>query len=793
MSLITEVQELAVATTSLLTAVNDAKGQLDAGVNEATQARNEAVAAAGGIAAIGEDVAALVSLAPEIEASASQAATSAAVAQAARDAALVAGPKYATEALGRSAVADGAVFMVQGSADVAAYEYRRVNAGSSTLIAAYPSAGMVEKRLGSVQGRNLMNAQDPEVALGMFPNAATGALQANANYNTSGFIPVTAGQSYTFSQKHYVCWFTAGRVFISGTSDFNNSKTQVAPAGAAFCRASAHATNPLGWSSFQVEQGTLQTAYEAYGRKLDVSTVSDRSIPGAKLQNAGITPEQVSFLKVGKNLFNKLAATIGFFLGADGTAPVANATWDYSDFIQVVPGQQLKSSHNMRFTTFYGAGKNFMAGGASADTTTITVPANVFYVRVTIYHSAFDTFQLELGAVATAYESFGYVISGPNGEQLLPPTPRQNSVDTASIQAAAVTPAKVNFLQLGKNLFNKNAVTSGFLGPSGGGITASATYFVSDFIPVTPGLQYICNKGAAGMRFTRYYDAAQQTFAGGSSVGIGSFTPPVGAAFVRVTMFASDLETFQLEQGSASTEFKPYGYLLKINSGEAIYMDDGVEPSSWVGKTWGSLGDSITDGGTWQPKVAAALGLTWTNFGVGGTKISGAGGDANAMCQDARINAMPATLDLVTVMGGTNDWAQNVALGAADSTDPTTFNGALNTMLLKLCTRFPAKRIVLMTTPYGEMYGRVADGVNNWVNAWTNNAGLTTRDYAEAVRGACKRWGVPCADVAAAAGWNTVNIRTFITDDGGLLHPNATGGGRISEVLTGALKALVPA
>jgi hypothetical protein len=144
MSLITEVQELAVATTSLLTAVNDAKEQLDAGVNEATQARNEAVAAAGGIAAIGEDVAALVSLAPEIEASASQAAASAAVAQAARDAALVAGPKYTTEALGRAAVADGAVFMVQGSADVAAYEYRRVNAGSSTLIATYPSKAAVD-------------------------------------------------------------------------------------------------------------------------------------------------------------------------------------------------------------------------------------------------------------------------------------------------------------------------------------------------------------------------------------------------------------------------------------------------------------------------------------------------------------------------------------------------------------------------------------------------------------------------------------------------------------------------
>lgn len=61
-----------------------------------------------------------------------------------RDAAMVgAGPVYATEAAGRAAVADGAVFKVQGSGTVAVVEYRRVNSGSSTLIASYPSVAAV--------------------------------------------------------------------------------------------------------------------------------------------------------------------------------------------------------------------------------------------------------------------------------------------------------------------------------------------------------------------------------------------------------------------------------------------------------------------------------------------------------------------------------------------------------------------------------------------------------------------------------------------------------------------------
>jgi len=61
-------------------------------------------------------------------------------AAAARDAALIQAGVYATEAAGRAAVADGQAFKVQGSGEVAAYEYRRVDAATSTLIATYPSS-----------------------------------------------------------------------------------------------------------------------------------------------------------------------------------------------------------------------------------------------------------------------------------------------------------------------------------------------------------------------------------------------------------------------------------------------------------------------------------------------------------------------------------------------------------------------------------------------------------------------------------------------------------------------------
>ena len=66
-------------------------------------------------------------------------------AESARDAALIQAGVYVDEPTGRAAVADGVAFKVQGTGDVAALEYRRVNSASSTLLATYPAAAAVQK------------------------------------------------------------------------------------------------------------------------------------------------------------------------------------------------------------------------------------------------------------------------------------------------------------------------------------------------------------------------------------------------------------------------------------------------------------------------------------------------------------------------------------------------------------------------------------------------------------------------------------------------------------------------
>jgi hypothetical protein len=104
-------------------------------------------------------------------------------AQAARDAALIQGGVYVSEPVGRAAVADGQAFKVQGDGvSVAAYEYRRVNAGTvSTLIATYPAASAVSS--------NRVTSGELFPALSMMGQALNGA----------AFVTDTGGRPIGFS------------------------------------------------------------------------------------------------------------------------------------------------------------------------------------------------------------------------------------------------------------------------------------------------------------------------------------------------------------------------------------------------------------------------------------------------------------------------------------------------------------------------------------------------------------------------------------------------------------------
>lgn len=234
--------------------------------------------------------------------------------------------------------------------------------------------------------------------------------------------------------------------------------------------------------------------------------------------------------------------------------------------------------------------------------------------------------------------------------------------------------------------------------------------------------------------------------------------------------------------------------------------------TNYKAKNWISYGDSITASNGWQPAVAARLGLIHRNRGIGGTTIAETGTIAwvdkkgnyiakppatqptgtkqilSSMCNSQRIHAMiPLDTQLLTIMGGTNDYGHSIPLGKGLPTngsftlDETTFIGALCSMVEKIQTKVPTCRIILMTPIPRYHEGRYEH---------KNRAGLLTYDYAKAVKDVAAFYSLPCIDLYSKVGWNPINGNLYLRDG---IHPNTTmGDPRISEVVLGDLKAIEP-
>lgn len=111
-------------------------------------------------------------------------------ANSARDASLIQAGVYVDEPTGRASVADGQAFKVQGTGDVAAYEYRRVNSGSSTLIATYPSKAAVDSH-------GVTFTDDVEPPSNNFLNPAF--LQSSVFVNNTGGLSATTSSFSVFT------------------------------------------------------------------------------------------------------------------------------------------------------------------------------------------------------------------------------------------------------------------------------------------------------------------------------------------------------------------------------------------------------------------------------------------------------------------------------------------------------------------------------------------------------------------------------------------------------------------
>lgn len=264
----------------------------------------------------------------------------------------------------------------------------------------------------------------------------------------------------------------------------------------------------------------------------------------------------------------------------------------------------------------------------------------------------------------------------------------------------------------------------------------------------------------------------------------------------NITLFKYDSDDSFIDKQSTSAKetifalSNDYKYRVLILSNNNITVSkidikliEASDGGYWTGRLWTAYGDSITEQNKWEPLVTKELGLRCINKGSGGTYVADATYESAtkySFSADERINTIDENSELVTIMGGTNDWGMKELGDLSYPFDTTKFKGALAETIRKMQIRCPNAVIVVMSNVGGRGTGTGAEGTV----PLTDSRGLTPFDFAKAAEEVARFMGVYFIDVWSC-GINCFNRTRYIAD---AVHPNDEGGKLIARKVIEGLK-----
>lgn len=293
---------------------------------------------------------------------------------------------------------------------------------------------------------------------------------------------------------------------------------------------------------------------------------------------------------------------------------------------------------------------------------TLTVPSGAVMLDVRVENTA-NAGTVELDAVflmSATSEAHPTVPGRPVAPYAVPL--QNNVVTTSSIQKAAVTVDKASFFIPGVNLFDKAAVTSGYyVNYKTGNLITNTSYSASDYIPVTAGQNYT----QSFSHQTAFYDANKTYISGvGALVSPSTartLTIPAGAAYVRMSVANTALDTMQFEKGNESTSYQPYAlqldpslipttaapvvdyveraYQLRVTRMKLGQLEAGVSAILNVGifgDSWGTLTERLAKplAKAIRAKYGSGPGVGWVSFGRHSTSASIINGNIFSVSRD---------------------------------------------------------------------------------------------------------------------------------------------------------------
>lgn len=552
------------------------------------------------------------------------------------------------------------------------------------------------------------------------------------------------------------------------------TRAMMAPAEASATAASAHAVG----SYFQYNGKLYKTtATISIGDTITPNTNCVEDTVGAELtsQSEQIEKlENIDGILKSNNLINYAKTETGSFntnTGADNTdsgyyrteyIPIsANTNYVFTDIVNVSNGRY----------GFYTANKSFISQAtlfSSTKNVAITTPANAKYVRIAVNKQITKSFWF--GIANDKYSPYDY-----KGKSIL---------ENAKTYQGNLVRKK------SENLLNGGDVHNGYLINWNNSnlrgqlytdvLTSNASFFTSKPIPIENGKTYSSYYGAylTARNTQRWFLLSNEYVLLDSLFDSQTFTVdnPYGAYLV-ISDTLSYRNNIFIKEGTTAPEYYQNIYYHERISDDSGYMLTKKDFSSWDGKKICGYGDSMTQWGFWLSDVAYWYNFdSYINNGMSGSRVSysatatkwwmssidgkvygseqdypeSPADDAvlvnGCFCSADRINNLPNDIDIILVMGGTNDSANSVTIGTyefGDTPDTSTFAGGLAETVRLMQTKFPNAVIVLMTCIF--------------------NASKDINPYNDAIKAVAKELALNVIDVHNC-GINTYNASTKLRD-----------------------------
>lgn len=194
------------------------------------------------------------------------------------------------------------------------------------------------------------------------------------------------------------------------------------------------------------------------------------------------------------------------------------------------------------------------------------------------------------------------------------------------------------------------------------------------------------------------------------------------------------------------------------------------ENKPYAGKKILSLGDSYTYLNYYGKYLAEATDCEQRGRGVNGNFLNSFVGDKYTGTSGKEVTEvfdaeLLSDYDIVTVMGGTNDYGHSAhTLGSFETMEEDaalegnckTIYGAVYYIINKILTLKPSIRIYFCTQPFRLPYENEAKGPGGYEE---NNYGLSMEKIADAIIDVCGHFGIPVFDFYRNSGWNPWTIK----------------------------------